>query len=183
MRDRFLQQEVWDRMGVPVQGSRLADDADRRAEGLPVDAVLEDRAQLQEARACSTRPTVGCARSSPSSASSRSRTGPTRAASTTSSRSVSRRRTSRPHQPDPAGSDDREFAFVTTSPVADRLRRRSALARRRGGPRAGVDAQWASWRDPSRSTGAPSTRCSIHSTWDYHEARDEFVRGPSTSMP
>ncbi len=50
MRDRFLQQEVWDRMGVnPKEIVPLLMQVDRPP-GLPVPALLEDRAQLQEAR-------------------------------------------------------------------------------------------------------------------------------------
>ena len=50
MRDRFLQQEVWERMGAQAQGGLPA--ADRRPEppAVPADAVLQDRAELQEAR-------------------------------------------------------------------------------------------------------------------------------------
>ena len=51
MRDRFLQQEVWERMGVDREGrgaARCMDDAGRA--DVPEDAVLEDRAELQEAR-------------------------------------------------------------------------------------------------------------------------------------
>ena len=71
MRDRFLQQEVWERMGVagPRGRDRCVDDVARAAD-VPADAVLQDRAQLQEARACSTpaRQRRGCARGSGSSA-------------------------------------------------------------------------------------------------------------------
>ena len=50
MRDRFLQQEVWERMGVDgrkMVGILLETPPDQQH--LPADAVLEDRAQLQEA--------------------------------------------------------------------------------------------------------------------------------------
>ena len=50
MRDRFLQQEVWDRMGVNPKEVVPAAHAGRGPSGLPVPALLEDRAQLQEAR-------------------------------------------------------------------------------------------------------------------------------------
>ena len=51
MRDRFLQQEVWERMGVDVKEAiaRCSSAADRTG-SVPAAAVLEDRAQLQEAR-------------------------------------------------------------------------------------------------------------------------------------
>ena len=49
MRDRFLQQEVWDRMGVNVR--RPSSSSCRtRARDVPADAVRQDRAELQEAR-------------------------------------------------------------------------------------------------------------------------------------
>ena len=51
MRDRFLQQEVWDRMGVePAKDASRAMLADPDPPGVPADAVLEDRPELQEAR-------------------------------------------------------------------------------------------------------------------------------------
>ena len=51
MRDRFLQQEVWERMGVDPQGGRCrCVDAPPERADVPADAVLEDRAELQEAR-------------------------------------------------------------------------------------------------------------------------------------
>ena len=49
MRDRFLQQEVWDRMGVPVSEAVVAGDDVARAADVPAAAVLQDRPQLQEA--------------------------------------------------------------------------------------------------------------------------------------
>ena len=51
MRDRFLQQEVWERMGVDVKDAVAARawPTTGRAD-VPEDAVLEDRAELQEAR-------------------------------------------------------------------------------------------------------------------------------------
>ena len=50
MRDRFMQQEVWERMEVNVRDivPLILRGPDPR--GVPVDAVLQDRAQLQEAR-------------------------------------------------------------------------------------------------------------------------------------
>ena len=53
MRDRFLQQEVWERMGVDVRTMvKLQLEHERRQERGPVPAapVLEDRPELQEAR-------------------------------------------------------------------------------------------------------------------------------------
>ena len=49
MRDRFLSQEVWEQMGVAPR--RVADRVARPdARRVPADAVLQDRAELQEAR-------------------------------------------------------------------------------------------------------------------------------------
>ena len=98
MRDRFLQQEVWERMGVPVKEAVAARACRRPSGRCSSDAVLQDRAELQEARPARRRPTAGCAPSSPSSASSSSRTGPTPARSTRCSRSPTGR--PRPPQPD-----------------------------------------------------------------------------------
>ena len=50
IRDRFLQQEVWERMGIPVKDAVQLVMQSARARRLPVDVVLEDRAELQEAR-------------------------------------------------------------------------------------------------------------------------------------
>ena len=68
MRDRFLQQEVWERMGVDVKEalSLVLQDDDRA--DVPERALLQDRAELQEARPARRRPTAGCASASPSSA-------------------------------------------------------------------------------------------------------------------
>ena len=52
------------RRGVPHDGPRES----ARAADVPAAAVLEDRPELQEARAASTRPTAGCASASPRSA-------------------------------------------------------------------------------------------------------------------
>ena len=82
MRDRFLQQEVWERMGLDVKTGPAAGHARAAAAAVPVDAVLEDRARTARSSACSTPTTAGCAASSPSSASSASRTTPTPARST-----------------------------------------------------------------------------------------------------
>ena len=50
MRDRFLMQEVWDRLGVDPKEAVPAGDGEPAAPGVPADAVLEDRPELQEAR-------------------------------------------------------------------------------------------------------------------------------------
>ncbi len=50
MRDRFLSQEVWDRLGISTKEIVPYLLADPTREPLPADAVLQDRAQLQEAR-------------------------------------------------------------------------------------------------------------------------------------
>ena len=64
MRDRFLQQEVWDRMGLAVRRpSRSCMQAPERP-AVPADAVLQDRARTARSSACSTPATAGCARSS-----------------------------------------------------------------------------------------------------------------------
>ena len=49
MRDRFLQQEVWERMGVPVKDA-AARHGRRGTQGVPEHPVLQDRPELQEAR-------------------------------------------------------------------------------------------------------------------------------------
>ena len=59
MRDRFLQQEVWERMGVPVKDAVQARDGRRGPQGVPEHPVLQDRAELQEARPA--RPQQGLA--------------------------------------------------------------------------------------------------------------------------
>ena len=105
MRDRFLQQEVWERMGVDVKEAIKVALQRAGPPRLPVDAVLEDRPQLQEARAARRRPTAGCATASPSSASSSSRTGSTPARSTP--RSTRSRRTAPPRQLDGSLADAR----------------------------------------------------------------------------
>ena len=53
MRDRFLQQEVWERMGVDVEGGHQDLRRARRGQEpgpVPAAAVLQDRPELQEAR-------------------------------------------------------------------------------------------------------------------------------------
>ena len=63
---RFAHGEMWERMGVDPERRVRHDDAGEPAgaAGVPVVAVLEDRAQLQEARACSTRRAAGSASAS-----------------------------------------------------------------------------------------------------------------------
>jgi len=80
MRDRFLQQEVFERMGVPVKD--CVNLSCRRPSG-PASRPCCSRRSCPTARSsvCWTRPTAGCAQSSPSSASSPSRIGPTPAKS------------------------------------------------------------------------------------------------------
>ena len=68
MRDRFLQQEVWERMGVPVKDAVRARHGRRGPQGVPEHPVLEDRAELQEARPPRPQQRLGCASASPSSA-------------------------------------------------------------------------------------------------------------------
>ncbi len=72
--------------GGQPQGDRAPAPAGARAPDLPDPAVLEDRPQLQEARPARRRRRLAAGRSSPSSASSHSRTGPTPARSTTACR-------------------------------------------------------------------------------------------------
>ena len=176
MRDRFLQQEVWDRMGVPVEGSGVADDADRRAEGVPVDAVLEDRSQLQEARA------PRCGRRLAAHQVHRARCHRLRGLG----RHRQRVRPVRDRAADaergcislsgPAATS--RVAFVTTSPVpigdVDRPLLDAAAARgswTRSGFRGAT----------SRSTGAPSTWCSSirRGTTTLHSTSSS--RGPTVS--
>ena len=76
MRDRFLQQEVWERMGVdvkPIVHGLL--NVPPEGQRLPAAAVLQDRAQLQEARPARRRRRLAARPRSPRSASSSSRTG------------------------------------------------------------------------------------------------------------
>ena len=61
MRDRFLQQEVWERMGVdPKTAAGLVLQAPQR-QLFQQHAVLEDRPELQEARPARRATTAGCA--------------------------------------------------------------------------------------------------------------------------
>ena len=87
MRDRFLQQEVWERMGVPVEGGRPARACRRRSGRCSSRCCSRRSSRTARSSACSTPTTAGCAASSPSSASSSSRTGPTPARSTRCSNS------------------------------------------------------------------------------------------------
>ncbi len=50
MRDRFLSQEVWEWAGLPVRGMLPGDAGLAGPAGVPQDAVLQDRAQPEEAR-------------------------------------------------------------------------------------------------------------------------------------
>ena len=50
MRDRFMQQEVWERMGVDMRDVDAAGARRPDPRHVPADAVLQDRAELQEAR-------------------------------------------------------------------------------------------------------------------------------------
>ena len=66
MRDRFLQQEVWDRFGVDVKEAVKLVMQAPGAGDVPGAAVLEDRAQLQEARAARRRRRLAARSGSPS---------------------------------------------------------------------------------------------------------------------
>ena len=56
MRDRFLQQEVWEYMGVDSRGHvRATPQRSRGNQGLPADAVLQDRPELPQARTARRR--------------------------------------------------------------------------------------------------------------------------------
>ena len=68
MRDRFLQQEVWERMGVAGQGGHRAGHAHAHPPDVPDDAVLQDRARTARSSACSTATTSGCGTASRRSA-------------------------------------------------------------------------------------------------------------------
>ncbi len=85
MRDRFLQQEVWERMGISpkVMIPYIITDDTRRP--VPADALLEDRAELQEARPARRGRRLAASIATRRSASSSSRTGSTPARSTASS--------------------------------------------------------------------------------------------------
>ena len=68
MRDRFLQQEVWERMGVDPKDGRRPRAAGPAAPAVPEHALLQDRAELQEARPARPQRPAGSGASSPSSA-------------------------------------------------------------------------------------------------------------------
>lgn len=65
-------------------------------------------------------------------------------------------------------------AFVTTTPSPIEYDADRPFLDRAAG-RCGIDAPWVSWRDPDVDWSRFDAVL-IHSTWDYHEARDEFVR-------
>ena len=88
MRDRFLQQEVWERMGVDVRTMvklQLEHEGDKNED--PFQQLLFSKIvpELQEARPARRQRRLAAQASSPSSASSSSRTGSTPARSTSSS--------------------------------------------------------------------------------------------------
>ena len=85
MRDRFLSQEVWEQHGRQPARRRADRAARPDPRPLPADAVLQDRAQLQEARPARPQRQRGCATASRRWASSSSRTSRTPARSTSSS--------------------------------------------------------------------------------------------------
>ena len=68
MRDRFLQQEVWERMGVPVKDARQARDGRRGPQGCSRTSCSRRSCRTARSSACSTATTAGCASASPSSA-------------------------------------------------------------------------------------------------------------------
>ena len=102
MRDRFLQQEVWERMGVDAEGGGRPRACRPRSASCSRDAVLARSCRTARSSACSTPTTTGCAASSPSSASSSSRTGPTPARSTRCSSSPRARSTASTAAPYPS---------------------------------------------------------------------------------
>ena len=67
MRDRFLHQEVWERLGVSARAMvpYFIRQNRRGGDPLPADAVRQDRAELQEARAARRPRRRGCATGSP----------------------------------------------------------------------------------------------------------------------
>ncbi len=86
MRDRFLQQEVWERMGVDARAMvklQLEHEGNKNEDPVPAAPVLEDRPELQEARPARPQRRLAAHASSTRSASSSSRTGSTPARSTT----------------------------------------------------------------------------------------------------
>ena len=82
MRDRFLQQEVWERMGVPVKEAVHLVHAGARSGRCSSRCCSRRSCRTARSSGCSTPTTAGCAASSPSSASSSSRTWRTPARST-----------------------------------------------------------------------------------------------------
>ena len=68
MRDRFLQQEVWERMGVDVKDARQARDAGARPRRCSRRCCSRRSCRTARSSACSTPATAGCASASPSSA-------------------------------------------------------------------------------------------------------------------
>ena len=86
MRDRFLQQEVWERIGVDPK--EVIERSVAIARGRRSSRCCSRRScRTARSSACSTPTTAGCATASPRSASSSSRTGPTPARSTKTSTS------------------------------------------------------------------------------------------------
>ena len=68
MRDRFLQQEVWERMGVPVKDARARSSWPTRAAGCSRTSCSRRSCRTARSSACSTATTAGSASASPSSA-------------------------------------------------------------------------------------------------------------------
>ena len=67
MRDRFLQQEVWERMGVPVKDAVRLVMADEGRKEFRTSCSPRS-CRTARSSVCSTRATAGCAIASPSSA-------------------------------------------------------------------------------------------------------------------
>ena len=99
MRDRFMQQEVWERMGVNVREVMPLVLADPTRARVPEHAVQQDRARTARSSACSIATTSGCATASRRWVSSSSRTGPTPARSTSAFELDRRRGDARPRRP------------------------------------------------------------------------------------
>lgn len=68
----------------------------------------------------------------------------------------------------------RSVAFVTTTPAPVEFDTDRPLLDH-AAERLGLDTRWVSWRDPDVDWSRFDAVL-IRSTWDYHEARDEFVR-------
>ena len=75
MRDRFMQQEVWERMGIDMRQVDAAAAGRPHPRDVPADAVLQDRAELQEARPARPQRQVAAPPVRGAWASSSSRTG------------------------------------------------------------------------------------------------------------